>query len=138
MFDQDFFRVLFTASAFGSILFFAIVVAPTVSKSLEGQEAAEFLRRVIPRYFFFLIVVAGLGAFSSWEHQAQAFGLAFVAVSSIFVRQITLPELFVLRDMQMDGDTSAGQRFIRTRRIVLGLTGVQLLITAGVLARIAS
>ena len=30
MFDQDFFRALFTASAFGSILFFAIVKGKSV------------------------------------------------------------------------------------------------------------
>lgn len=137
MLDQEIFRVLLTSCVFGSVLFFATVVAPSTFQALDGEEAAVFLRKAIPRYFFFLIVAAGLGAFSSWEHELQALGLAFIAVSSIIVRQVTLPELFALRDRQMDGDTAAGQRFISIRRAVLILTGAQLLISAGVLARIA-
>ena len=138
MLDQEIFRVLFAACVFGAILFFALVVVPSVFKVLEGEEAAVFWRKVIPRYFFFVIVTAGLGAFSSWEHELQALGLGFIALTSIVIRQLTLPELFLLRDQQMDGNMDAGGKFVRMRNVVLALTGAQLFISGGVLARIAS
>lgn len=135
MLTQEIIRVLLTASAFGCIIFFATVLSPTVFKVLDGDDAADFFRGVIPRYFFFLIVVTGFGAFSSWESPGQAAALGFISVTSLYVRQVALPQILEWRDLQMDGDQSASQKFIRGRRYVLILTAVHLLLAGAVLAR---
>ncbi|NNU15580.1 DUF4149 domain-containing protein [Parvularcula sp. ZS-1/3] len=137
MLSQEIFRALFTGSVFGAILFFATVIGPTTFKVLDGDSASDFLRKLIPRYFLFIIITAGLGAFSSWEQPLQATGLAAISLTSIILRQVALPQVLGWRDMQMDGDTASGQKFIRGRRFILAVTTAQFLIAGGVLARIA-
>lgn len=137
MLSQEIFRALFTGCVFGSILFFGTVVGPTIFRILDGDEAATFLRRLVPRYFLFVLINSGLGAFSSWEHPLQATGLAFIALTTLFVRQVALPQIFEWRDLQMDGNEDAAKKFRRGRNMALVLTGVQLVIAGAVLGRIA-
>ncbi|MCQ8184019.1 DUF4149 domain-containing protein [Parvularcula maris] len=134
---QEIARTFFAASIFGAILAFGGVVAPTVMKYLEGDEGANFLRRLVPRYYFFLVVTGLLGAFSSWEEPAQAFGMALIAATSLFVREVMLPKLFALRDRQMESDREASAKFVRMRRRLVVLAAAQFLVAGAVLATIA-
>jgi hypothetical protein len=134
---QEIARTFFAASVFGAILFFGGVVGPTVMRYLEGEEGANFFRRFVPRAYFFLVVTGLLGAFSSWEEPLQATGMAFIALSSLIVREMVLPKLFELRDRQMEGDREASKAFIRGRRQLVGLAVVQFLFAGAVLAAVA-
>jgi hypothetical protein len=134
---QEIARTFFAASIFGAILAFGGVVAPTVMRYLEGEEGVNFLRRLIPRYYFFLVVTGLLGAFSSWEEPLQAIGMGLIAATSLFVREVMLPRLFALRDRQMESDREASAKFVRMRRWLVGLAAAQFVVAGAVLTAIA-
>lgn len=134
---QEVIRNLLTACVFGSIIFFPTVVAPLVFKVLDGDAASDFLRKMFPRYYLYLIITSGLGALACWGEPMQATGLAFICLTTVFVRQVLTPKINEWRDAEMDGDTAAGAKFKRGHRASVVLNLIQLLIAGAVLARVA-
>lgn len=135
---QEAIRNLLTACVFGSIVFFPSVVAPLVFRVLDGDQASQFLRALFPRYYLFLIITAGLAAFASWGEPAQALGLGFISLSTLYVREVAVPKINEWRDREMDeGDHEAGRRFKRGHRATVILNLVQLAVAGAILARVA-
>jgi len=135
---QEVIRNLLTACVFGSIVFFPSVVAPLVFRVLDGDQASQFLRALFPRYYLFIIITSGLAAFSSWGEPAQALGLGFISLSTLYVREVMVPKINAWRDLEMDeGDHEAGKKFERGHRASVVINVIQLVIAGVVLARVA-
>lgn len=131
---QEIIRNLLTACVFGSIVFFPSVVAPLVFRVLDGDQASVFLRRLFPRYYLFIIITSGLGAFACWGEPLLALGLGSISLSTMFVREIAVPRINEWRDAEMDGDLAAGKKFKAGHRATVVVNLVQLLIAGAVLA----
>jgi hypothetical protein len=127
-----------TALLLGGMVFFAVVVAPTVFRTLEPQSAAVFLRRLFPVYYVWGAALAGAGAFAlvpvSWE---AAVVMAVVASGFVFSRQALMPRINAYRDAERAGDTSAHVNFARLHRLSVVINLAQMLLAALVLVGFA-
>ncbi len=124
----------------GGMLFFLAVVAPTVFRSFEGQQAARFVRAMFPLYY------AVLGGVSALAAVVAVFGgrgtaatlLALVAIGFAAARWGLMPRINALRDRANAGDHAAEPRFHALHRASVGLNAVQmvgLVVIAVLLAR---
>jgi len=104
---------LFGALA-GSMLFFALAVAPTVFRSLPPEHAGSFLRALFPRYYLWGIVVAVACTLSAWIADSGAIAIGVcVAVLALFIyaRQFLMPAINRARDRDLEGDAQASASF---------------------------
>jgi len=121
----------------GSMLFFALVVAPTVFRALPGEHAGVFLRALFPRYYLWGLAVALLSTLLAlW---ADAGGLVIVACATVtvlfvFARQNLMPAIDRARLRRLDGDDGATARFRRLHGISVLINLLQLLLLAAATA----
>ena len=117
----------------GSMLFFAIVVAPTSFRALPADMSGVFLRRLFPLYYLWGLVVSLLGSSSSFYAADGIAGTicAIVALLFIYVQLGLLPQLERLRQARQDGDAAASQRFKQLHRQTLLINFVQLALLLG-------
>ena len=104
---------LFGALA-GSMLFFALAVAPTVFRSLPAEHAGSFLRALFPRYYLWGLLVALACSLAAWvaDAGAAAIGASLVVlILFVYARQILMPAINRARDRNLEGDAQAGAKF---------------------------
>jgi xanthosine utilization system XapX-like protein len=120
----------------GSMLFFAIVVAPTVFRALPGDAASPFLHALFPRYYLWGLVVAILCTLLALFVGAPVPGTACGLVTLLFVytRQHLMPAIIHARDLQLGGDDAAGPRFRRLHLQSVLINLAQLLLIAAAMA----
>ena len=113
----------------GSMFFFAIVVAPTVFKSLPAEYAGTFLRALFPHYYLWGLIIAlviALLAINTYPLVSVACSL--VAMLFVYSRQILMPKINKLRDAQLQGDTGAGRHFKQLHRWSVLINAGQVLV----------
>ena len=100
----------------GSMLFFAITVAPTVFRALPSEPAGKFLRAFFPHYYLWGSIVAlicTLGAAVTRAGPLPILGCGLVTLLFVYARQVLIPQINRARDNQIAGDTDAARRFKR-------------------------
>jgi hypothetical protein len=124
------------AVLFGAMVFFPVVVAPLVFRTLEPEAAGAFLRALFPRYYLFMILTSGLAGVLLLPSDAVAgIVLMAIAISTLWVRGWLVPRLNAWRDQELDGDDDAGQRFARGHRFSVALNVLQLVLVGALLIR---
>ena len=119
------------SATLGAMLFFAIAIAPAVFQALPADQAGLFLRRLFPRYYAALIFGSSTaGLFLLTEHPLAAGLCALVATSTLWVRQILVPQINELRDQELAGDPLAGAHFARWHRVSVAINLLQILALA--------
>ena len=117
----------------GSMVFFAIVVAPKVFQSLPPDQAGVLLRSFFPSYYTWGLLLATSSALIAvWSNAILSLACAAVAVLFVYARQILMPKINDARDAQLRRDTEAGKRFNRLHLQSVVINGAQLLILIGV------
>ena len=117
----------------GSMVFFAIVVAPKVFQSLPPDQAGVFLRSFFPSYYTWGLLLATASALVAvWSSAILSLACAAVAVLFVYARQILMPKINDARDAQLRRDTEAGKRFNRLHLQSVVINGAQLLVVMGV------
>jgi len=114
----------------GSMLFFAIVVAPAVFRALPGEPAGILLRALFPRYYLWGLVTAILATLLALPADAGAGVIvvcALVTVLFVFARQHLLPAISRARDAR-SGDEGAARRFRRLHGLSMLVNLFQLLL----------
>ena len=97
----------------GSMLFFVIIVSPTVFTSLSSDQASKFLRIIFPRLFLFgliLSLVTALGYYISTLYIETILAL----MSSILFylnRNLLTPMINYHRDKEIEGDIKSKKYF---------------------------
>ncbi|TAD88495.1 MAG: DUF4149 domain-containing protein [Alphaproteobacteria bacterium] len=125
---------LATALTLGGMVFFSVVIAPTVFTALEAATAARFIRRLFPNYYAFVAATALVAGLAFLPHApVLAAVMLAVAVSTLAARQILMPRINAARDQGLAGDAAANHRFERGHRLSVALNAIQLLATLGVL-----
>lgn len=125
------------AALIGAMLFFAIVVAPTVFRALPAEHAGAFLRRLFPRYYAWGIALSALALLPAALAGPEPIALAvcgLLALGFVYARQTLLPRINRARDAELDGDGEAGRRFVRLHRQSVALNALQLLAAIALLA----
>ena len=97
----------------GSMLFFVIIVSPTVFTSLSSDQASKFLRIIFPRLFLFgliLSLVTALGYYISSLYIETI--LALVSSILFFInRNLLTPMINYYRDKEIEGDIKSKKYF---------------------------
>jgi len=122
---------------FGSMLFFAVTVAPTVFNALSAEHAGQFLRAFFPGYYLWGLVVALLAAAIAMGTNATASVVLFlVAMLFVFVRQTLMPLINRARDDELLDIQGAGRRFKILHFVSVFINGFQLITLLAVLGLI--
>jgi len=118
----------------GSMLFFAIVVAPTAFRALPAAMSGEFLRRLFPLYYLWGLVISLLCTSTAFYAGAGTSGIlcAGVALLFVYVRIGLLPRLNQLRQGRQAGDPVATQAFRRLHLRSVSINFVQLALLIGI------
>ena len=97
----------------GSMLFFVIIVSPTVFSSLSSDQASKFLRIIFPRLFLFGLVISlvtSLGYYISSLYIEMI--LALVSLILFFLnRNLLTPMINYYRDKEIEGDIKSKKYF---------------------------
>ena len=97
----------------GSMLFFVIIVSPTVFTSLSNDQASKFLRIIFPRLFLFGLVISlvtSLGYYISSLYIEMIFAL--VSLILFFLnRNLLTPMINYYRDKEIEGDIKSKKYF---------------------------
>ncbi len=125
---------LFGALA-GSMLFFALAVAPTVFRSLPAEHAGAFLRALFPRYYLWGLAVALITTLAALLAGSE---IAILAVSAIvlllfvYARQFLMPAINRARDLDLEGDARARARFraLHLQSVLINALQLLLLVAA--------
>ena len=87
----------------GFMVFFVSIIAPTIFKIFNAQQAGKFLRLFFPKYYFFGAFISVLGLFSSIYEQSLILiiSFAFLIFTFLFLRQILTPAINNAKDMNL-------------------------------------
>lgn len=118
----------------GGMVYFAVVFAPLVFRHLPGEAAGGFIRRVFPVYYLVSLMLAALaGVFALPVRPTEGAILLLVAAGFAFARQVLMPRINALRDLELAGEAAAGAQFVRLHRISVAINMMQMLAAALVL-----
>lgn len=115
----------------GSMLFFAITVAPTVFRALPAEHAGKFLRTFFPHYYLWgmaMAIISTLVALAAGAGSAVNAICALVTLMFIYARQILMPRINRARDQKLEGDADAGKNFKWLHLQSVIINGLQLLL----------
>ena len=97
----------------GAMLFFVIIVSPTVFTALSNDQASKFLRLIFPRLFLFgliLSLITALGYNVSGLYIEMALALAS-SILFVLNRNLLTPLINYYRDKEVEGDIKSKQYF---------------------------
>ena len=97
----------------GAMLFFVIIVSPTVFTALSSDQASKFLRLIFPRLFLFglaLSLITALGYNISGQY-IQMFLALFASILFFLNRNILTPLINYHRDKEIEGDIKSKNYF---------------------------
>lgn len=131
---------LLTATAWGSMLFFLIAVAPSVFRFLEPQTAGKFIRRLFPVYYLTLLIVTALAAAALAAalpaRTAEFTLMLLVAAGFALARQWLMPTINRLSDRVHNGDPAAKAGFRRWHGASVIVNLIQMALVLWVLYRL--
>jgi hypothetical protein len=116
----------------GSIVFFSLVVAPTVHAILERPDAARLMRAIFPRYYLFGVLCGGLAIASALvvaNDLKLTVPLVIATVLSAYARQVLTPALDEAR--RSSDDERFGRLHVQSVRLNLVAMASLLLVGLG-------
>lgn len=120
---------LATGVLFGSMVFFAVVMAPLVFTKLPAQTAGQFIRQVFPVYYLWGMAVSGFALLMALgANLVDVILLALVGLGFVYARQLLMPEIDRQRDAAQAGDEDAKRRFAGLHRQSVVINVVQMLV----------
>ena len=121
--------IIFHAAIIGFMVFFSVIVAQSVFKTLSQRAAGAFLRVLFPRMFIFGLILSLMAS-----SVAAYDGIAEMALLSIFVSTGFVLNAFVVtpiinkqRDAMLEGDDNAGKKFKQFHFVSVAIFLVQLI-----------
>ncbi len=112
----------------GSMLFFAVTVAPTVFKSLPEEQAGKFLRAFFPQYYLWGAVLSVICALvAAGSSLVISLTCALIAVLFIYARQVLMPQINQARDGDKQGVIGAADQFRKLHLKSVIINSLQLL-----------
>ena len=97
----------------GSMLFFTIVVSPSVFSSLASEQSSKFLRVIFPRMFLFCLIISLFALILSalLNEKFQFYCLLIVSLLFFLNRNLITPKMNFYRDKDIIGTLKAKKTF---------------------------
>ena len=114
----------------GFMLFFPIVVAPTVFKIFNEKQSSLFLRSFFPKYYLFGIILCIIAiSFTFILKETFTLIIFFIIMSGfIYSKQILTPAINKARDDEINGNKKSKIKFEKLHRISVIINIVQILL----------
>lgn len=114
----------------GFMLFFPIVVAPTVFKIFNEKQSSLFLRSFFPKYYLFGIILCIIAiSFTFISKETFTLIIFFIIMSGfIYSKQILTPAINKARDDEINGNKKSKIKFEKLHRISVIINIVQILL----------
>ncbi len=97
---------LISALLLGSMIFFAVLVAPSVHKLLDAENASRYSSDLFPRFYLWGIALSGLGTLFAVYHRSAAFLLiGIVLCGYIYSRQWLNPKINRAKEVWLSSDS---------------------------------
>lgn len=132
--------LILVASAWGGMLFFATIFAPSVFGFLKAEVAGGFIRRLFPIYYLVIGLVCAMATLCLFLQLPTAMLdvilLLLVVIGFVVARQYMMPKINHLRDTAVAGSSEAERGFERWHQASVWLNGLQMLLILIVLVRL--
>ena len=114
----------------GFMLFFPIVVAPTVFTILNEKQSSLFLRSFFPKYYLFGIILCMVAISFTFILEETLTLIFFLVMISGFIysRQILTPAINKARDDEIKGNKKSKIKFEKLHRISVIINIIQILL----------
>ncbi len=92
--------ILIFGMLLGFMIFFPIVVAPSIFKNLNEKQSSLFLRSFFPKYYLFGIIISLIGIIVSYPENDLIIisSFVFIFLSFLFSRQYLTPLINKAKD----------------------------------------
>ena len=114
----------------GFMIFFPIVVAPSVFKNFNEKQSSVFLRSFFPKYYLFGIIITLIGIIISALEKdfIIIFSLSFIFLGFVFSRQYLTPLINKAKDEITKSDNLSKVKFERLHRFSVIINILQIFI----------
>jgi hypothetical protein len=132
----EFVALLLISTLFGGMVLYSFGFAPMVFSALPAADAGRFIRATFPWYYLFVIATAGVGGAILLRSNPRSGAVVLaIAIVGVFARQVLMPWINAVRDMQLRGIVEAKRRFSLLHGISVILNFIQLIAAGYVLYR---
>lgn len=112
----------------GVIVFFSVIIAPTVFKTLDEKSAGVFLRAFFPKYYLFAIVI-GLAALALiMIFNIEMSNILYIAIVSMTILSIISRFMIPIINNARDMGEKGKQKFNRLHALSVSLNVITLVI----------
>ena len=122
--------ILITGMILGFMIFFPIVVAPSVFKNFNEKQSSLFLRSFFPKYYLFGIITTLIGIFISALEKdfIIIFSLSIIFLGFVFSRQYLTPLINKAKDEIIKSNDLSKVKFERLHRFSVIINILQIFI----------
>ena len=122
--------ILIAGMILGFMIFFPIVVAPSVFKNFNEKQSSVFLRSFFPKYYLFGIIVTLIGIIISALEKdfVIILGFSLIFLSFVFSRQYLTPLINKAKDEIIKSDDLSKVKFERLHRFSVIINILQIFI----------
>jgi len=122
--------ILITGMILGFMIFFPIVVAPSVFKNFNEKQSSLFLRSFFPKYYLFGIIITLIGIFISALEKdfIIIFSLSIIFLGFVFSRQYLTPLINKAKDEIVKSNNLSKVKFERLHRFSVIINILQIFI----------
>ena len=114
----------------GFMIFFPIVVAPSIFKNFNEKQSSVFLRSFFPKYYLFGIIVTSIGIFISALEKdfIIIFSFSLIFLGFLFSRQYLTPLINKAKDEIINSDNLSKVKFERLHRFSVIINILQIFV----------
>ena len=122
--------ILIFGMLLGFMIFFPIVVAPSIFKNLNEKQSSLFLRSFFPKYYLFGIIVTLIGIIISALEKdfVIILGFSLIFLGFVFSRQYLTPLINKAKDEIIKSDDLSKVKFERLHRFSVIINILQIFI----------
>ena len=122
--------ILIAGMILGFMIFFPIVVAPSVFKNFNEKQSSVFLRSFFPKYYLFGIIVTSIGIFISALEKdfIIIFSFSLIFLGFLFSRQYLTPLINKAKDEIIKSDNLSKVKFERLHRFSVIINILQIFV----------
>ena len=122
--------ILITGMILGFMIFFPIVVAPSVFKNFNEKQSSLFLRSFFPKYYLFGIIITLIGIFISALEKDFIIicSLSIIFLGFVFSRQYLTPLINKAKDEIVKSNNLSKVKFERLHRFSVIINILQIFI----------
>ena len=122
--------ILIIGMILGFMIFFPIVVAPSVFKNFNEKQSSVFLRSFFPKYYLFGIIITLIGIIISALEKdfIIIFSLSFIFLGFVFSRQYLTPLINKAKDEIAKSNNLSKVKFERLHRFSVIINILQIFV----------